>query len=251
MKVRRGLTRRTGQRLAERGVAALACALLGGSREKGLAVLACALLLMGGCEGVPEQGSGSQPPSSAEKAKEAASPASADGGARSGASAGVKEAAPPEIPADAGRWPAVAFGPEGALALVGSLREASGTPESLRSWAARYAAYPFDVDGAEQAGDLTALMKGLGEHLSDLSAAMAPFEVCEVRSRAQILGGEPMHFMDRLGGRPSGEELRRDLDRMGLGEGRLLVNCYHEARAGFFLIVTDQGGQARVVAIRM
>ncbi len=135
------------------------------------------------------------------------------------------------------------------LKMAAALREVAGT-EELQGWLEKHAQYPFDVDGALRATSIESLMAALRTEHPELSKELAPHTTCEAITRAELLDGQPWHFIDRLGGRPPKDELARDLDRLGLKGKDWWINCYTGQEAGFFLIVTNKDGAARLIALR-
>ena len=158
--------------------------------------------------------------------------------------------APPSEPAQPSAFPPIDFGEEGALSVVEGLRGVAGT-DKQESWLASFAVFPFDVDGVHKPGNVGALTVALGEEHPTLSETMAAANTCEALTRARILEGtEAFHYIDRLGQRPPADELSRDLDRLGLREGDVLVNCFEKGSPGLFFVVVDRGGKARLGALR-
>jgi hypothetical protein len=149
------------------------------------------------------------------------------------------------------RRPDFDFDEEGAMGLALGLKEVSAQPERLGQWLHHNTAMPFGIDGAHKADDLPALEQLLKKEYGDLGAALGPHDQCQVLDREKILAGAPFHFVDRLGHRPPAQELSRDLDRVGLSNVDMLVNCFRDGAAGFFLIITNSKGKAVIKALRM
>ena len=175
--------------------------------------------------------------SSAERRADAGSPVAHPGGS----GAAVKEGATaPDgaTPSDA----AQGQDPKDAALLLGhGVRNRLATGD-LGPWLAQRAEYPFDLDGKEVALDSDQLARMLPGHLEAWTRQTATQTRCEALSREEILAGAPLHYLDRLGRRPPGADLAKDLTRFGLDPGELFVNCYtpEGTDAGYTLIVTPQ-----------
>jgi hypothetical protein len=161
------------------------------------------------------------------------------------------EAASSNPPNDA-LVPATHKDPKDAALLLGHGVRNRLAGGDLAAWLEGRAAFPFDLDGKDVAASAEELTAKLPTYTSTWAEQTQTQTRCEAVSREEILAGAPLHYLDRLGGRPPAAELRRDLDRFGLDTGELFVNCYtpDATDAGYTLIVKNTPDGARLEAFR-
>jgi hypothetical protein len=149
------------------------------------------------------------------------------------------------------RWPPLAATAEGAVALGEEARRWSQDP-ALVEWLRARAAWPLDLDGAALVEGPEALPAAVEAHLKGFGERAATQGTCRAITREALLGGAAWPALDRLGARAPVEELRRDLDRLGLrGASDWWIHCSQEGAAGYTVLAApDPQGGLRLRALR-